>query len=62
MPPLELFNCPFLGARCPGGLFVPPLMGGMVLETSKRTKDRKSPLGAYFPHPFVLSVALEAPP
>ena len=27
--------------------FVPPLMGGMVLATSKRTKDRKVPLGAY---------------
>ena len=27
--------------------FVPPLMGGMVLATSKRTKDRKFPLGAY---------------
>ena len=27
-------------------VFVPPMMGGMVLATSKRTKDRKSPLGA----------------
>ena len=25
----------------------PPLMGGMVLATSEKTKDRKFPLGAY---------------
>ena len=25
----------------------PPLMGGMVLATSKKTNDRKFPLGAY---------------
>ena len=31
--------------------FVPPLMGGMVLATSKKTKDRKFPLGAYPPWP-----------
>ena len=35
-------------ARATGPVFfVPPLMGGMVLATSKRTKDRKFPLGAY---------------
>ena len=37
------------GASSP--FLFPPLMGGMVLATSKKTKDRKFPLGAYPPWP-----------